>query len=91
MLAPIPEQSGLAPRRVEDDVFEQTSLKGATPGRRRSSTWSISSSERAQERASDIHNRAHRKQRRRPAPPRRVVEGSDGSAKWVHEGFVARK
>src|SRR5689334_17835627 len=31
MLAPIPEQSSLAPRRPEDDVFEQTGPKGATP------------------------------------------------------------
>src|SRR5947207_3181366 len=32
MLAPIPEQTGLAQRRLEDDVFETASnLKGATP------------------------------------------------------------
>src|SRR5213078_474166 len=31
MLVPLAEQSGLAARRLEDDVFEQTSLKGATP------------------------------------------------------------
>jgi type IV pilus assembly protein PilB len=32
MLAPLAEQSGLAPRRIEDDVFEQSdALKGATP------------------------------------------------------------
>ena len=31
MLAPLAEQSGLAARRLEDDVFEQTPLKGATP------------------------------------------------------------
>jgi type IV pilus assembly protein PilB len=91
MLAPIPEQSGLAPRRVEDDVFEQTSLKGATP-----ETAPIIDlvdlviKSALKSRASDIHIE--------PTENNVVVRHRlDGLLKevmdlpkWVHEGFVAR-
>ena len=92
MLAPIPEHSGLAPRRVEDDVFEQTgSLKGATP-----ETAPIIDlvdlviKSALKSRASDIHIE--------PTENNVVVRHRlDGLLKevmdlpkWVHEGFVAR-
>ena len=92
MLAPISEQSGLAPRRVEDDVFEQTgNLKGATP-----ETAPIIDlvdlviKSALKSRASDIHIE--------PTESNVVVRHRlDGLLKevmdlpkWVHEGFVAR-
>jgi type IV pilus assembly protein PilB len=92
MLAPIPEQSALAARRVEDDVFEQTGgLKGATP-----ETAPIIDlvdlviKSALKSRASDIHIE--------PTENNVVVRHRlDGLLKevmdlpkWVHEGFVAR-
>ncbi|PYR71049.1 MAG: type II secretion system protein GspE [Acidobacteria bacterium] len=91
MLAPIPEQIGLAQRRLEDDVFETTNLKGATP-----ETAPIIDlvdlviKSALKSRASDIHIE--------PTETNVVVRHRlDGLLKevmdlpkWVHEGFVAR-
>jgi type IV pilus assembly protein PilB len=92
MLAPLPEQSSLATRRLEDDVFEQSSvLKGATP-----ETAPIIDlvdlviKSALKSRASDIHIE--------PTETNVVVRHRlDGLLKevmdlpkWVHEGFVAR-
>jgi len=91
MLAPIPEQTGLAQRRLEDDVFETTNLKGATP-----ETAPIIDlvdlviKSALKSRASDIHIE--------PTETNVVVRHRlDGLLKevmdlpkWVHEGFVAR-
>ena len=91
MLAPLSD-SGLATRRLEDDVFEQTgSLKGATP-----ETAPIIDlvdlviKSALKSRASDIHIE--------PTETNVVVRHRlDGLLKevmdlpkWVHEGFVAR-
>ena len=92
MLAPLPEHSALAPRRLEDDVFEPSgSLKGATP-----ETAPIIDlvdlviKSALKSRASDIHIE--------PTETNVVVRHRlDGLLKevmdlpkWVHEGFVAR-
>jgi type IV pilus assembly protein PilB len=92
MLAPISEQAALAPRRIEDDVFEQSGgLKGATP-----ETAPIIDlvdlviKSALKSRASDIHIE--------PTESNVVVRHRlDGLLKevmdlpkWVHEGFVAR-
>jgi type IV pilus assembly protein PilB len=91
MLAPLAEQSGLAARRLEDDVFEQTPLKGATP-----ETAPIIDlvdlviKSALKSRASDIHIE--------PTENNLIVRHRlDGLLKevmdlpkWVHEGFVAR-
>src|SRR5205814_2687374 len=92
MLAPIPEQTGLAQRRLEDDVFETASnLKGATP-----ETAPIIDlvdlviKSALKSRASDIHIE--------PTETNVVVRHRlDGLLKevmdlpkWVHEGVVGR-
>ena len=92
MLEPIAEQSSLAARRLEDDVFESTGhLKGATP-----ETAPIIDlvdlviKSALKSRASDIHIE--------PTEGNLVVRHRlDGLLKevmdlpkWVHEGFVAR-
>ena len=92
MLAPLPEQSGLAARRLEDDVFETSgALKGATP-----ETAPIIDlvdlviKSALKSRASDIHIE--------PTETNVIVRHRlDGLLKevmdlpkWVHEGFVAR-
>jgi type IV pilus assembly protein PilB len=92
MLAPLAEQSGLAARRLEDDVFEQSdALKGATP-----ETAPIIDlvdlviKSALKSRASDIHIE--------PTESNVIVRHRlDGLLKevmdlpkWVHEGFVAR-
>jgi type IV pilus assembly protein PilB len=90
MLAPLSD-AGLATRRLEDDVFEQTSLKGATP-----ETAPIIDlvdlviKSALKSRASDIHIE--------PTETNVIVRHRlDGLLKevmdlpkWVHEGFVAR-
>jgi len=92
MLAPLPDQAGLATRRLEDDVFEQSGvLKGATP-----ETAPIIDlvdlviKSALKSRASDIHIE--------PTETNVIVRHRlDGLLKevmdlpkWVHEGFVAR-
>jgi type IV pilus assembly protein PilB len=92
MLAPLPEQSGLVARRLEDDVFEASGpLKGATP-----ETAPIIDlvdlviKSALKSRASDIHIE--------PTETNVIVRHRlDGMLKevmdlpkWVHEGFVAR-
>jgi type IV pilus assembly protein PilB len=91
MLAPLAEQSGLTARRLEDDVFEPTTLKGATP-----ETAPIIDlvdlviKSALKSRASDIHIE--------PTENNVIVRHRlDGLLKevmdlpkWVHEGFVAR-
>jgi type IV pilus assembly protein PilB len=91
MLAPLAEQSGLTTRRLEDDVFEPTTLKGATP-----ETAPIIDlvdlviKSALKSRASDTHIE--------PTENNVIVRHRlDGllkevmdRPKWVHEGFVAR-
>ena len=92
MLAPIADQGALAPRRIEEDVFEsKDALKGATP-----ETAPIIDlvdlviKSALKSRASDIHIE--------PTETNVVVRHRlDGLLKevmdlpkWVHEGFVAR-
>ena len=92
MLAPLAEQSGLAARRLEDDVFEQSDpLKGATP-----ETAPIIDlvdlviKSALKSRASDIHIEPTENN----VTVRHRLDGLLKEVmdlpKWVHEGFVAR-
>ena len=91
MLAPLPEQTAIGARRIEDDVFESSGVKGATP-----ETAPIIDlvdlviKSALKSRASDIHIE--------PTENNVIVRHRlDGLLKevmdlpkWVHEGFVAR-